>query len=183
MFLRNAPHYDASARVMQERSRVSTEHLATYLNDHLAGAMVALELLEHLQKAHAGTPLEKFAGDLYAEIDQDREVLVNLMGKLNIAVSRTRQAAAWLTEKAERVKLRFDDPSGGNLLLYQILEILSLGIEGKSSLWTALEAAAEDAPALRLENYDALRQRAVQQRDRVESRRITTARKTFAPGA
>ena len=83
----------------------------------------------------------------------------------------------------EYLKLRFDDPSGGDLLLYQILETLSLGIEGKSSLWTALEAAAEDAPALRLENYDALRQRAVQQRDRVESHRITTARKTFAPSS
>jgi hypothetical protein len=168
---------------MQERNPVSTGHLATYLNDHLAGAMVALELLEHLQKAHAGTPMEKFAADLYAEIDEDRQVLINLMSKLNIAESRTRQAAAWLTEKAGRVKLRFDDPSGGDLLLYQILETLSLGIEGKSSLWTALEAAAEDAPALRVENYDALRQRAVQQRDRVESHRITTARRTFAPSS
>jgi hypothetical protein len=127
--------------------------------------------------------MEKFSGELYAEIDHYREVLLNIIAKLNIALTSTRQAAAWLTEKAGRVKLRFDDPSGGNLLLYQILEILSLGIEGKSSLWTALEAAAEDAPALRLENYDALRQRAVQRRDRVESRRITTARKTFAPGA
>ncbi len=161
---------------------MSTEHLGTYLNDHLAGAVAALELLEHLQKAHAGTPMEKFAGDLYAEIDEDRQVLVNLMAKLNISESRTRQAAAWLTEKAARVKLRFDDPAGGNFLLYQILETLSLGIEGKASLWTALEAAAVDAPALRIENYDALRQRAVQQRDRVESLRITTARKTFAPG-
>lgn len=162
---------------------MSTEHLATYLNDHLAGAMVALELLQHLQKAHAGTPMEKFAGDLYAEIDEDRQVLISLMGKLDITESRTRQAAAWLTEKAARLKLRFDDPARGNFLLYQILETLSLGIEGKSSLWTALEAAAEDAPALRLENYDALRQRAVQQRDRVESHRITSARTTFAPSS
>jgi hypothetical protein len=162
---------------------VSTEHLGTYLNDHLAGAMVALELLQHLQKAQAGTPMEKFAGDLYAEIDEDRQVLVGLMGKLNIGESRTRQTAAWLTEKAGRLKLRFDDPAGGNFLLYQILETLSLGIEGKASLWTALEAAAEDAPALRIENYDALRQRAAQQRDRVEGHRITTARKTFAPSS
>ena len=28
------------------------EHLATYLNDHLAGSVAAIELLEHLQAAY-----------------------------------------------------------------------------------------------------------------------------------
>jgi hypothetical protein len=33
------------------------EHLTTYLNDHLAGSVVALELLDHLQATHAGSEL------------------------------------------------------------------------------------------------------------------------------
>ena len=39
---------------------MTSEQLGTYLNDHLAGSVVAVDLLEHLEKAHAGTPLQKF---------------------------------------------------------------------------------------------------------------------------
>jgi hypothetical protein len=35
-----------------------------YLNDHLAGSVTALELLEHLEKTHAGTTMERFAAEL-----------------------------------------------------------------------------------------------------------------------
>src|SRR5947209_272940 len=34
---------------------MSDQYVATYLSDHLAGSVAALELLEHLEKAHAGT--------------------------------------------------------------------------------------------------------------------------------
>ena len=162
---------------------MSTEHLSTYLNDHLAGAMVAVELLEHLERAHAGSPIGQFAKQLHAAIEEDRQTLLQLMGKLNVAESRTRQATAWLAEKLTRLKLRFDDPRGGNLLLYEILETLSLGIEGKASLWTALAAAAEEAPSLRVEDYGRLQQRARQQREEVERLRLTTARTTLTPFA
>jgi len=39
---------------------MDNEHIATYLNDHLAGSVVALELLEHLEAAHDNTPLAEF---------------------------------------------------------------------------------------------------------------------------
>jgi len=39
---------------------MGNEHIATYLNDHLAGSVVALELLEHLEAAHDNTPLVEF---------------------------------------------------------------------------------------------------------------------------
>ena len=48
-------------------------HLATYLNDHLAGSVVALEMLEHLERAHAETPVASFALWLRAEIAEDRQ--------------------------------------------------------------------------------------------------------------
>ncbi len=34
---------------------MANESLATYLNDHLAGSVVALELLDHLEEDGAGT--------------------------------------------------------------------------------------------------------------------------------
>ena len=69
---------------------MSEQHLATYLNDHLAGSVVALELLEHLGKAHPGTPTERFATELRADIAADRKELEDLMARLNIRVSQPR---------------------------------------------------------------------------------------------
>lgn len=151
------------------------EHLATYLNDHLAGSVVALELLEHLEAAHSEDSLSNFFRALRADIASDRDELEQLMKELNIDQSRTRKASAWLAEKFTELKLRFYDPKAGALLLFESLEALSLGIEGKRSLWIALAATSETTPSLRIADYGRLQQRAQEQRDRVEELRIKTA--------
>ena len=89
---------------------------------------------------------------------------------------------AWLAEKFTQLKLRFDDPKAGALLLFESLEALSLGIEGKRSLWIALSAASETVPSLRIADYDRLQQRAQDQRDRVEALRVETARTALMDG-
>jgi len=151
------------------------EHLATYLNDHLAGSVVALELLEHLEAVHSEDRLRDFFRELRADIAADRDELEALMKALNIDQSRTRKASAWLTEKVTELKLRFDDPKAGALLLFESLEAVSLGIEGKRSLWIALAATSETTPSLRIADYDRLQQRAQEQRDRIEALRVETA--------
>ena len=159
---------------------MAREHIATYLNDHLAGATGALELLEHLEKEHAGTEVGRLASELLADVEADRQTLKSLMERLEIARSRTRRAAAWLGEKAAELKLRLDDPAGGSLRLFESLEALSLGIEGKRSLWRALAAAAEEAPHLRAADYANLIRRAEEQRSRVETARLEAARRALA---
>lgn len=155
------------------------EHLTTYLNDHLAGSVVALELLDHLQATHAGSELGTFFKQLSSDIAADRDELQGLMERLEISESRTRKASAWFTEKLTELKLRLDDPKDGSLRLFESLEALSLGIEGKRSLWIALIAAAEQSPSLRILDYERLEERAQEQRDRVENLRIATAKKTL----
>jgi hypothetical protein len=59
---------------------MADEHIATYLNDHLAGSVVALELLEQMEAEHAGTPLEHFLAELRADIAADGQELESLMG-------------------------------------------------------------------------------------------------------
>ena len=151
------------------------KHLATYLNDHLAGSVVALELLDHLEAVHSEDPLRDFFRELRRDISADRAELEALMKTLNIDQSRTRKASAWLTEKITELKLRFDDPKAGTLLLFESLEALSLGIEGKRGLWIALAASSETMPSLRIADYDRLQRRAQEQRDRVEALRVQTA--------
>jgi hypothetical protein len=158
---------------------MASQHVATYLNDHLAGSVVALELLEHLQKAHARTPVEGFAAALWADIKSDQEELKGLIAKLDAGTSVMRRAAAWLSEKATELKLKADDPGDGALRLLESLEAVSLGIEGKRNLWLALEAASAANPALRGVDYQRLRQRAEDQRSRAESARLDAAREAL----
>jgi hypothetical protein len=155
---------------------MADEHLATYLNDHLAGSVVAVELMENLEAVYADTPVAEFIAKLRADVEADRVELKVLMGRLQISESRTRKASAWLTEKLTELKLRLDDSTHGDLRLFESLEALSLGIEGKRSLWLALAAAAEVSPKLRIVDYERLRQRAEEQRGRVEIKRIEVAK-------
>jgi hypothetical protein len=155
---------------------LADDHIATYLNDHLAGSVVAVELMENLEAVYAGKPIADFIAKLRADVEVDRRELEDLMGRLQISESRTRKASAWLTEKFTQLKLRLDDPAHGELRLFESLEALSLGIEGKRSLWLALSTAAEVSPQLRIANYQRLQQRAKEQRDRVEEKRLELAK-------
>jgi hypothetical protein len=160
---------------------MAEDHLAIYLNDHLAGSAVAVELLRDLESTYSGQPVQQFAADLRADIEQDRNELLRLMGQLNVAESRARQATAWLAEKMTMIKLRLNDWAGGEFRLFEALEALSLGIEGKRSLWLALADVAEKAPALRTLDYSRLLERALEQRTRVEAKRLETVGAALLP--
>jgi hypothetical protein len=155
-------------------------HLATYLNDHLAGSVAVLELLEHFEKEFAGTSEGRFLAEIRADITTDRRDLEGLMARLEVPQSGPRKAAAWLAEKFNRVKLGMDDTAGGPLRLLEVLEAVAVGLHGQCGMWAALEAASEDAPALRGTDYRALEKRAQEQRSRVEVERLKAARAALA---
>jgi hypothetical protein len=151
------------------------DHLDTYLNDHLAGAVAAVELLEHLERAHAGTPIARAVSELRAEVEADRETLGSLMMRLHVTESRPRKATAWLAERLAWLKLRLDDSGHGAFRLFESLEAVSLGIEGKLGLWRALATVAPAVPDVSGLDYETLMQRATDQRRRAEALRLGTA--------
>src|SRR4051812_31084843 len=89
-----------------EEIDMSRAHLATYLNDHLAGAMTALEILDHLKEEAAD--IRPFLDRLTQDIMADRQELVDLMARLNIEQSRIRKAGGWLAERFVEAKLEVD---------------------------------------------------------------------------
>jgi hypothetical protein len=155
---------------------MTAEHRAIYLNDHLAGAVAALELLEHLESSYAGSNMAQDFAALRAEIAVDCDELKMLIERLQSTQSAPRKVAAWLASKMAELKMRVDDRATGPLRLLETVEVLRLGIEGKLVLWRGLAAAAELAPALRGMDYERLARRAQQQRDRVEAIRLEAAR-------
>ncbi len=157
--------------------------LATYLNDHLAGSTAALQLLDHLVET-AGTPAERqFFTTIRAEVADDRATLEDLTRRIGDGPSTLRHIGGWLAEKASRLKLMLDDPSGHTLKELEALEMLTLGIHGKRGLWRALGEVSTVVPALAVVDLLRLEERADDQHARVEARRLDAARRVLRPTA
>ena len=155
------------------------EDLGSYLNDHLAGSVGALELLDRLIEVYEGKPLEQFFKDLRSEIDADQETLKELIKKLGEKESAVRKAGAWIVEKLSRAKIQLGETQEGEMGLFLALEGLILGINGKRLLWRALATASETVPGLRGPDYGTLQNRASEQGDRLETKRLELAREVF----
>jgi hypothetical protein len=152
---------------------VSRESLTTYLNDHLAGSVAAVELLGHMIRLQQGRTWERALTEIRAEVEEDQMVLERHLHEVGGKESRSRQVVAWITEKLGRAKLKLDDSGNGELQMLESLEALALGIQGKAALWRALASA--EGPGKRLD-YSRLEQRAVNQFQRVEALRLDAAR-------
>jgi hypothetical protein len=152
------------------------KELDSYLNDHLAGSIGAIELIAHWAKLYQGKPLGAFFNSLESEISADQKTLRDLMRCLGVEESKVRQAGAWAAEKLglARFVIAGDEPGGLGLVL--VLEGLIMGITGKQLLWRALDAAN-----LKAEGFDfkELQRRAEEQIERIEAERIRAARRAF----
>jgi hypothetical protein len=154
--------------------------LATYLNDHLAGSVAAIELLNHLIKEQAGQRLEKFLVDLREDITADQKTLRDLIRKLGCEEGALRKAGAWIVEKLGQAKIGASADQTSGLGLFQALEVLSLGIKGKELLWRSLTTVEASLPQLQGIRLAQLERRAKEQFERVERERVHLARETFA---
>ena len=153
------------------------ENLATYLNDHLAGSVAGLGLLDHMIETTASTPHAPFFRTLRTEVAADQEVLRSLLEKISASESMVRKAGGWLMEKLAWVKMRIDTPSRSALERMETLEALLLGITGKRALWQALGAANVAMVGVDLAS---LIGRADQQIAVVDAKRLEAAREAFA---
>src|SRR3954467_4732 len=116
------------------------KYLPIYLNDHLAGSTVAIELIKRAAGENEGTELGAFLVALREEIEADRNALLEVMSELGTGVDTKKRLTAWATEKAGRLKLNGELFSYSPLSRVTELEGVSLGIEGKRLLWIALRS-------------------------------------------
>ena len=152
--------------------------LASYLNDHLAGSISALELIAHWAEVHKGEPLGRFFVETEREIKADQDTLRTVMRTLGVEESKVRQAGAWAAEKVGRARLIMAGDEPGSLGLVLTLEGLIMGVTGKKLMWVSLAAAK--LPPLNSYNFEQLQRRAAQQVERIEAERISAVRQAFA---
>ena len=114
--------------------------LAIYLNDHLAGATLGVELARRLRSsnkgdAEFGQPLAR----LCKEIVADRETLIRLLERLDVRPDPVKPALARVAEKLGRLKPNGRLRNYSPLSRVLELEFLSGMVGGKLQLWNALE--------------------------------------------
>jgi hypothetical protein len=154
--------------------------LAIYLNDHLAGATIGVRLAQRCLKRNRGTELGRFLEHLAGEIEEDRRTLEGVMARLGVKQSSAKRGAAVVAERLGLLKLNGQLTGYSPLSRVLELEGLTIGIEGKASLWRNLRAVGLGE---RLEgiDLDALVARAERQRSAVEAHRIEAAKRAFGP--
>lgn len=164
---------------LDPRSLISDKPLNVYLNDHLAGARFGSDLARRLAGRMGATTMTA----LSEEIEQDRQTLQQMMDRLGTSRNPVKEAATWVAEKVSHVKLSGLTAGHREFGLFMALETLSLGIEGKRSLWVALARVTDHYPELSEFDLVALRERAAAQRRVVEAERAATARRALTASA
>jgi hypothetical protein len=154
------------------------KNLDSYLNDHLAGSISALEVIDHWAEAHKGEPVSNFFLEIGNQIKADQDTLRDIMRILGIEESKVRKAGAWAAEKFGRARLIIAGNEPGSLGLVLTLEGLIMGVTGKKLMWASLAAAK--LPPLSTCNFEQLQRGAEQQIQRIEAERIAAVDQAFA---
>ena len=118
-----------------------------YLNDHLGGAMLGSDLAAQIRDQSEGTPLGQVMTRIAAEIEADRETLLELMHRLDTPRNPVKQVTGWMAEKASRIKFSGATSGERDHGLFMALESLRLGVAGKKGLWLVLQQVRDDSRA------------------------------------
>lgn len=166
---------------LEERKPVAVAmnpSLQTYIQDHLAASVFALDILRQLEQQDLDAALASFATDLYREIDEDRAELLEIASIRGLRRSGPKEFLARVAERFCRPKLNFR--SKGLLGVFESLETLALGVIGKHGMWVSLEPL----PAFHVGDADFLRlkTRAMDQFRRIEAHRTRIGRELLGNG-
>lgn len=154
-----------------------------YLNDHLAGSVAGHELAKRTQSNNTGTPLGDYLIEFMQQLEEEQQIVQNLLDSFEAAPDRLKQLAAWIAEKAGRLKLNGQITGYSDLSRLLEVEGLCLGVEGKLSLWRSLKQVAGHYPELAVVDLDGLIQRGEAQRDKLEGFRLGAAAIAFGSAA
>ncbi len=161
--------------------RAEQDLLGVYLNDHLAGATVGLELVRRMAaSAEPGSDTATVVKRLVREITADRSALIRMMATVGVKIRAYKVFAAWAGEKAGRLKLNGHLLTRSPLSDLEETEMLRLGVEGKAAGWRTLRVVAERDSRLDTGQLDELLARATRQSDTLESLRVRIAEQVLA---
>ncbi|HTP81764.1 MAG TPA: hypothetical protein VMQ11_02410 [Alphaproteobacteria bacterium] len=125
------------------RWHLSPALLGIYLNDHLAGATAGVQLAQRAAASNRNTRIGEPLEHLAAEMAEEKAAMIEMMRALGVPVRHYKVYAAWLGEKAGRVKLNGHLVRRSPLSALEEIEALQIGVAGKTAAWRTLRALAE----------------------------------------
>ncbi|MGW7442000.1 hypothetical protein [Kitasatospora sp. NPDC054795] len=137
--------------------------MSVYLNDHLTGAFGGAALARRMADTHSDSRRATELRRLARDVEQDRDDLVRIMNTLAVPVRHYR---TWLGLAGERIaRLKPNGTLARRSPLSDLIELEAMrtGVEGKTALWQALRAIADNDPRLDPDDLDRLIRRAVEQ--------------------
>lgn len=117
-------------------------HLKTYLADHAALTLSALELAKRANGSNADGELGEFLTGIIPILEAERKTLKEMLRRIKGCDSPLKNLAAWGAEKAGRFKLNDSLFSYSDLSRVVELEALLAATEVKTAMWDALETLA-----------------------------------------
>ena len=157
------------------------QELERYLNDHLAGATGALLVIDHIIGTMDKPEARKFFARLKEDVKADSDLLEELLGNADMHSSTALKVAGGVTARVGLLKLMWEGLEPGKLGMFEALEMLALGVQGKRLLWLAIQEIAPGYPEWSEHDFFDLEQRAIEQRDGIEHWRLEAARASLSP--
>ena len=141
--------------------------LATYLQDHHAGATAGLELARRTAGSNQETAYGPELAAIAEEVAEDKASLERVMERLGVTPHFLKDRGAWLLEKVGRLKPNDSWLSYSPLSRVLELEGLIAGVTGKLALWESLRTAV--GGSIDGADFEALAERARDQRTRLKT--------------
>jgi hypothetical protein len=130
---------------------IGVRKLETYLNDHLAGSIVALDLARRRASSQGDDEIGTFLRTFAQEIERDQQALRTVMQTLDASPRMSRELFGAATSWVDTVRGALDMPGAPNLV--RDIEVLIMGVRGKELLWRSLDGvgATTNPPIVELE--------------------------------
>jgi hypothetical protein len=158
----------------------STRLLSIYLNDHFAGASAGRDAFYRVAGNMKGGPVGRQLLELAEEIAEDRDRLRRIMRLMNVGESRGKSLLARAGERLGRFK-----PNGFLVRRSPLsdlleLEALRVAVAGKTAGWEAMLASPAFINAGCEPELTELRERALDQANRLQTLHASAARQVLA---
>jgi hypothetical protein len=169
-------HSMATAERIQDRAlgllapaaTADERYLAIYMNDQLALGVLWREIARRSARSNYGTDEGAAIRRVADAIAEDVETFEQIMQRIGVPKTHAKPVLAMAGERFGRLKLNGHLRSYSPLSRFEELDFLVMGIDGKVTLWTNLRDHAGLGERLPDVDFDALIDRAKQQRALLE---------------
>jgi hypothetical protein len=128
---------DQLGQADQGQATSAVEKLETYLNDHLTGSIVALDVARRRGSAQGDDEIGVFLRTFVHEAERDQRTLRSVMETSGTSPRVSRELLGTATSWLDSIRGTLKMPGAPNLV--RDIELLIMGVRGKELLWKSVE--------------------------------------------